>query len=165
MNSQFQVSSFKLLTKKIIVLIATGFGLGCSPVASGTAGTIPGILISIGLSSCGLIPQIMIAALLVLLAVPLCDVAEKHFGTKDDHRIVADEFLTFPICMIGLPPTAWMLSMAFLTNRLMDISKPPPARKIQAWPGGIGIVADDVISSLYSLVANHLIYLCVMYWL
>ena len=144
--------------KKLLVVFATGFGLGYSPLASGTIGTIPGVFISLWLASHGLVWQVGIAIFLALLAVPICDAAEKHFGVKDDRRIVADEFLTFPICMLGLPSEPWMLGIAFLTNRMFDILKPPPARKLQTLPGGIGITIDDAISSLYSLLANHLIY-------
>lgn len=150
--------------KKPLIVVATGFGLGCSPVASGTMGTIPGVLISLGLASCTLVGQIITVVLLTALAVQLCEVAEKHFGTKDDPRIVADEFLTFPICMLGLPPHLWVLSMAFLTNRAMDIIKPPPAKELQKLPGGIGITIDDVISSLYSLLINHAIYRLIVHW-
>ncbi|MFC1461871.1 phosphatidylglycerophosphatase A [Verrucomicrobiota bacterium] len=177
MNFQFQVPSLKFPSmksmdldrcrswKKPLIVLATGFGLGCSPVASGTAGTVPGVLISLGLASFTLTCQITAAILLILLAVWLCDVAEKHFGTKDDPRIVADEFLTFPICMLGLPSHAWVLCMAFLTHRVMDIIKPPPARTLQKLHGGIGITIDDTISSIYSLLINHVIYRLIVSWL
>jgi phosphatidylglycerophosphatase A len=104
--------------------------------------------------------QAVDSALLALLAVPLCDIAEKAFARKDDGRIVADEYLTFPICMIGLPFAAhpWLLALGFLTHRACDIVKPPPARQIQALPGGAGIVMDDIISSLYALALNHLVW-------
>jgi phosphatidylglycerophosphatase A len=155
--------------RKPVILLATGFGLGLAPVASGTAGTLPGILILLALAplwSGSVLWQIVVAAVLCLLAVPICDVAERHFGKKDDGRIVADEYLTFPVCMIGLPLVPWMLAVAFITCRVFDVLKPPPARQFQALPGGLGIVADDVMSNLYCLALNHLIYAGVVrYWL
>ena len=42
--------------------------------------------------------------------------------------------------------------------RAIDIIKPPPARNLQAIPGGRGIVIDDFIANLYSLGINWLIY-------
>ena len=144
--------------RKAAVWLATGGGLGYSPVASGTAGTLPGVLIVAAIWPLGLTAQIVSAIILAVLAVPLCDIAEAHFRTKDDGRIVADEFMTFPICMIGLPLTPWVLVMAFVSNRVFDILKPPPARGLQALPGGFGIVIDDVFATLYSLAANHLAY-------
>lgn len=146
--------------KKPLVFVACGFGLGLSPVASGTAGTLPGLALVLGLRAAGFDAppfDILAALLLAAAAVPLCDIAEKHFKRKDDGRIVADEFMTFPICMLGLPSEAWVFAAAFLTNRFFDILKPPPARRLQDCEGGLGIVADDAVSCLYSLAANHAI--------
>ena len=151
--------------KRTVIVLATGFGLGCFPVASGTAGTLLGPLIILALGPFWQGPvlwQVVLAIVLSLAAIPICDVAERHFGKKDDGRIVADEYLTFPICMIGLPPLPWMLAIAFFTNRVFDVLKPPPARQLQALPGGAGIVVDDVFSALYSLAVNHLIFWLVL---
>lgn len=157
--------------KRAVVVLATGFGLGLSPVASGTAGTLPGILILLALWPIWQGPilwQAVAAVVLCLVAIPVCDVAERHFGRKDDGRIVADEYLAFPLCMIGLPPAhwLWMLPVAFLTCRAFDVLKPPPARRLQSLPGGLGIVADDMVSNVYSLAANHIIFqVVVRFWL
>jgi phosphatidylglycerophosphatase A len=144
--------------RRLAVVLATGFGLGMSPVASGTVGTLPGILIVIAVWPHGLAWQLVAAILLPLLAIPICHRAEQVFGTKDDGRIVADEYLTFPITLIGLPLAPWVMAMAFITARIFDIVKPPPARRLQDLHGGLGIVIDDVFASLYSLALNHLIY-------
>ena len=147
--------------KRSILLLATGFGLGLSPMASGTAGALIGLLLSAVLThSASVAWQIVAAVVLSLIAIPICDFAEGHFRWKDDGRIVADEYLTFPICTIGLPPEAWILAIAFVTNRVCDIIKPPPARALQRLRGGTGVVIDDVLAALYSLAINHLIY----YW-
>ncbi len=158
-----------LLWRKPIILLATGFGLGLSPVASGTAGTLLGLPIMLGLAplwayagSGALLAQIIVALLLLLLAIPVCDVAEKHFGRKDDGRIVADEFMTFPIGLLGLPLGPWTLALAFLTNRVFDVLKPFPANRLQRLPGGLGIVVDDGVAALYSLLVNHVVYYLVL---
>jgi phosphatidylglycerophosphatase A len=49
-----------------------------------------------------------------------------------------------------------MIAIAFVTNRILDIVKPWPARQIQVLPGGWGITLDDVFSASYSLALNHL---------
>ena len=144
--------------RRLSVVLATGFGLGFSPFASGTVGTLPGVLIVAAVWSYGLAVQLVTALVLPLVAIPICQVAERVFGRKDDGRIVADEYLTFPITLIGLPLTPWVVAMAFASSRVFDIVKPPPARQLQALHGGLGIVIDDVIASLYSLAVNHLIF-------
>ncbi len=145
---------------KVALLLATGFGLGYSPIASGTVGSIPGVLLVWFLfGRTGVMTEIVLAAVLTLLAIPICDVAEKHFKTKDDGRVVADEYMTFPVSMIGLPVHPVMLTLAFVTNRVFDIIKPPPARGLQRLTGGLGITIDDVFAALYSLAANWLLYI------
>jgi len=155
--------------RKPIILLATGFGLGLSPVASGTAGTLLGLPIMLCLAplwmpagSGALMTQIFAAICLILLAIPICDVAEKHFGRKDDGRIVADEFMTFPIGLLGLPLSPWVIALAFFTNRVFDVLKPFPANRLQHLPGGLGVVVDDVVAALYSLLVNHGVYYMVL---
>ena len=146
--------------KKIIIALATGFGLGYSPVASGTAGTVLGVGIVVLLSPLSLTVQAVVAVALAVVAIPICSVAENHFKKKDDGRIVADEYLTFPLCVWALPwaEHLWLLGVAFVVNRIMDIVKPPPARQAQSMIGGLGIVLDDVLACLYALAANHAIW-------
>ncbi len=146
--------------RKSVILLATGFGCGLSPVASGTIGTLPGLLLMLVLQPIwqGTLVPITIAATLTLLAIPVCDLAEKHFGKKDDGRIVADEFLTFPIGLLGLPLEPWLVAVAFCANRFFDVWKPFPARSLQQLPGGWGIVMDDVFAALYSCALNHAIF-------
>ena len=144
--------------RRLTVALATGLGFGYSPVASGTAGALWGLVLAAGVAGLpGLPAQIAAAAVLTVLAVPLCGAAEAVFARRDDRRIVADEFLTFPLCMLGLPFTPAVCVVAFLTNRFFDIVKPPPANRLQEWPGGGGVVADDVVAALYSLAVNHLL--------
>jgi phosphatidylglycerophosphatase A len=147
-------------SRRLVLFVATGFGVGYSPIAPGTVGALWGVLIVRGLYPHMAVRwQIFLAAALVLLAIPVCDRGEKEIGIKDPHPVVADEYLTFPLCMIGLPAQQiWMLGAAFVTHRAMDIIKPWPARGLQALPGGLGIVVDDAVSSLYSLACNWLIF-------
>lgn len=148
--------------RPLAVLVATGFGLGYAPVASGTFGTLLGLPLAwlLGRYLPGPLLQLAAAFALAALAIPFCDIAERQFGHKDDGRIVADEYLTLPLVCVGLPVAAhpWLLGLAFLAHRLFDISKPWPARSIQALKGGLGIVADDVIAALYGLGLCHLVW-------
>lgn len=143
------------------VILATGFGLGLSPVASGTFGTLLGVPLAYVLFSwqSDWHVQIFIALALVVLSIPICDQAEKALGgKKDDGRIVADEYLTFPLVMVGLPLSPVMLLVGFLSHRVLDIVKPWPARGLQRLSGGLGITIDDFFSSLYALGVNWLLY-------
>jgi phosphatidylglycerophosphatase A len=149
--------------RTLVVFAATGGGLGLCPVASGTVGSLPGVLLVAALWPVlpGTLAQAAVALALAAVAVPLCDGAERAFGRKDDGRIVADEYLTFPLALVGLPVSldaAWFVAAAFVLARAMDVLKPWPANRLQSLRGGAGIVADDVVASLYALAANHLLH-------
>jgi phosphatidylglycerophosphatase A len=100
----------------------------------------------------------VVALVAALGAVPVCTSAEHMFGQRDDRRIVADEYLTFPIAVLGLPleqhPVGWLLG-AFVLVRLLDIVKPWPARPLERCPGGWGIVLDDVVAASYACALLH----------
>jgi phosphatidylglycerophosphatase A len=155
--------------KKIVAFIATGLGFGYSPIASGTVGSLWGILIVYAMADLSLPAYVAVCIGLTLLAIPVCDVAEKHYGKKDDGRIVADEFLTFPIGFIGLTPYLseywWLMPMAFCCNRFFDILKLPPASQFERIPGGAGITLDDAAAAFYSLIANWIMFAIITTWL
>ena len=144
------------------LVLATGFGSGYSPWASGTVGTLPGVALAWIIAPLSPLTQAAIVLAGIAAAIPICHRAEKIFQTKDDGRIVADEMVTFPLSLLGLsamvapnPFPLWFWGFAFVNHRILDILKPPPARQIQVLKGGWGIVADDVISSIYSLFINY----------
>lgn len=154
--------------RKLVLLVSSAFGLGYSPFASGTCGALLGIPLGLALTVLHdhLLWQIGIAAALTLLAIPICDAAEKIYGVKDDGRIVADEYMLLPICFIGHGPLwgnilaggdtavrTWLfIAVIFVISRIVDILKPAPARQIQAVPGGLGVVLDDLVASIYSWI-------------
>lgn len=149
------------LYQKLSVFVATGFGIGlAAPFAPGTFGTLPGVLLALWTVQQALPLQILTCIGMALLAIPICDVAERVLQKKDDGRICADEWMLFPICVIGLPlfQHLWLLPLCFVVARVCDIIKPPPARQLQSVHGGIGIVIDDFFASLYALAINHALY-------
>jgi len=147
------------VSKGFVLGLATGFGLGRSPVAPGTVGCLLGLpLVYLSRLWGGWGVECVVVVALCLIAIPICTQGERHFAAKDDRRIVADEYLTFPLCMLGLPLTPSWFVICFVTNRICDTIKPPPARQLQAVRGGWGVVVDDVVASLYSLAINHLLY-------
>ena len=150
------------------IAIANGFGLGMMPVASGTWGMLLGLPLAWGmhkLTGGAWLPFAALSLLLTVLAIPPCDRAEKWWGKKDDGRIVADEWMVFPVCMIGLTGSPWWVwTVAFLAGRFFDIVKFPPARGLQRLTGGLGIVIDDFFAMLYTLVFNHAVVFAVGRW-
>ncbi len=56
------------------------------------------------------------------------------------------------LSILLLPRTIPVLVTAFLVFRLFDIWKPFPARESQALTGGMGVMVDDLIAGLYTLI-------------
>ncbi|MBO5648094.1 MAG: phosphatidylglycerophosphatase A [Kiritimatiellae bacterium] len=149
--------------KKLVLFLATGCGLGLFvPFAPGTFGSLPGVALAWWMASWASSTQVIAALLLAVAAIPVCSVAEEMLGVKDDGRITADEWMLYPIAVLGLPLQSlpfWALAVFFAVVRLVDIVKPPPARQLQAFHGGFGIVIDDFFANLYSLAINWTIYI------
>jgi len=144
--------------KNIVKWIAIGFGFGLSPVMPGTVGTLWGIPLAWGVM---LLPtlwcQIGTCLILTLIAIPICSAAEKIIGGKDPGCIVADEYLTLPITIIGLT-SPWALLSGFIFHRIFDITKPPPIKQLENIQGGFGITIDDFFAALIALACNHLLF-------
>ena len=147
---------------KTILALASGFGLGFfSPFAPGTFGSLPGVALAYAVAALPLWLQLPAALGFTLLAVGVCDRAERLLGIKDDGRITADEWMLFPLATLGLPLGAipwWGMLAFFAVVRAIDIVKPWPCRQLQRIPGGRGIVIDDFVANLYALAVNWLIF-------
>ena len=152
--------------EKLSLFVATGFGLGLiAPVAPGTVGSLPGVALAYATTLLPLWLQIPVCTGFAVLAIPFCDVAERTLGVKDDGRITADEWMLYPLALIGIPLWDlpwWSMMLFFCVVRAIDIIKPWPARSLQAIPGGRGIVIDDFIANLYSLAINWIL-VCVLF--
>ncbi len=152
--------------KKLYIFIATGFGIGLfAPFAPGTFGSLPGVALAYATTLLPLWLQIPVCTGLTILAIPFCDVAEKALGIKDDGRITADEWMLFPLALIGIPLWHlpwWSMILFFGVVRAIDIIKPWPANRLQSISGGRGIVIDDFIANLYALAINWLIVLLLL---
>ena len=151
------------IMKKLFVFVGSGFGIGLvAPFAPGTFGSLPGVVLAYATTLLPLWLQIPVCTGLTILAVQVCDVAETALGIKDDGRITADEWMLYPIALVGIPLAAlpwWSMIVFFCVIRIIDIVKPWPARGLQSISGGRGIVIDDFIANLYSLVINWTIVL------
>ena len=130
--------------------VASGFGLGQSPFAPGTLGSLLGIPLAWWLLSRSLGQQGVVIAALLVVAVPVCHFASRQFAGLDHGSIVADEYLAFPLAVIGLQAVRHplVMALAFAVFRLFDSIKPPPIHLAEYVQGGFGIVLDDVIAAL-----------------
>jgi len=138
------------MTSSLVVLLATGFGLGWLPWMPGTFGALLGIPLAWWLLRQSMRWQLVCALALVAVAIPLCHAASAALGGGDASAIVADEFLAFPLAVIGIGRTrrALYVGIAFVLFRIVDIAKLPPVGLVESIGGGLGIALDDVVAAL-----------------
>ena len=143
-------------------LLASCFGLGWLPVAPGTWGSLPPVII-FALMSYFSVSAVLISIVMAVLAlagsvvcVKFAPAAVAATGETDPAEVVADEFagqsITFLfISLLSsfreiLSPTI----VGFLLFRLFDIIKPWPIRKLEKLSSGWGILVDDLLAGIYA---------------
>jgi len=71
---------------------------------------------------------------------------------KDSSRVVIDEVAGMAVALLYVPHNIKFLLAALFLFRLFDILKPFGIRKLESFPKGWGVMADDVAAGLYSLL-------------
>lgn len=140
--------------------LATCFGIGWSPIAPGTVASLAALpfgwmLVQLGWQS------ILVAALLTTgLGIWACGAYARKSRNHDPAECVLDEvagqwFTLIPIA-VDMRGQDWRpYVMGFIFFRLFDIWKPWPVSAVEKWPGGFGIMMDDVLAGL---IAAALLY-------
>jgi phosphatidylglycerophosphatase A len=146
------------MKNRLITLFATGLGIGYSPIASGTVGTLVAIPLFILLSQWGTVGVLAGLLFTAVLGIPAADHMEKALGTSDPGTIVIDEIAGYLLTMIVSPPDAVHIVAGFFLFRFFDIVKPPPVRQADRHlRGGAGVVADDLLAGVYSWICLRLL--------
>ena len=143
----------------VIKALATGFGFGFCPIASGTVGAVWGVGIYLLLMflEVSIATYVAVVVVLVAVSIPICTRAERLFGGKDPGKVVLDEIVSVPITLFLVPMTIPFIAIGFVLNRFFDIVKIPPAHQVQRLRGGWGVVMDDVIAGIQSNLVMHLV--------
>ena len=153
-NSDFKVPDS--VWTNPIHFIACGFGTGLLPIFPGTWGTLAAIPLYLILVKFSLWFYIFVTIILNFAGIWLCGIVNRDFGTDDHPAAVWDEIAAFLIVMIAVPPKWYYLVIGFLLFRLFDIWKPWPIRWIdQNVHGGLGVMLDDIVAALVSLLLLH----------
>ena len=72
---------------------------------------------------------------------------------EDPSRVVVDEMVGVWIPLLAAPAgNLWYALAAFALFRLFDIFKPLGIRKMEYLKGGVGVMMDDILAGIYSLI-------------
>jgi phosphatidylglycerophosphatase A len=123
------------------------------PYAPGTAGTLVAIPIFIALQDLPVPVYAGIMGAMLLAGMWICARASIALGVHDHSGIVWDEVVGYLFAMLAAPSGwSWILTGALLF-RAFDIIKPWPASLVdRRVGGGAGIMLDDIVAGLYSLL-------------
>ncbi|MCS6816239.1 MAG: phosphatidylglycerophosphatase A [Blastocatellia bacterium] len=150
--------------------VATGGGSGLAPIAPGTVGAFLGVLFFVGTlfverafeaKGVGWI----VVSIFLGVGVWASSRAGRRFERTDPPQIVIDEIVGqyLALAIVFGSGAAWprwsAIGVSFVCFRLFDIWKPYPIRRVERWPSGIGIMADDVLAGGYAGLATHAILL------
>jgi phosphatidylglycerophosphatase A len=85
----------------------------------------------------------------------------KLTGKKDPRIVVIDEVVGQLIVFMFVPAKLGWISIlfAFLAFRFFDIFKLYPANRLEEIPGGLGVMADDVMAGFYAAAFMSVFYL------
>ena len=136
---------------KITNFLISGFYVGYIKYAPGTIASFLALLIYYFIPSI-FIYQIMILLFLLIIAFYLCFLYSENSLIKDPSYIVIDEIVGMYIAVFMLPKSILLYIVAFLLFRFFDIYKPCIINKSQNLDFGIGIMVDDILSGIFSLI-------------
>lgn len=144
-------------------IISTIFGVGYFPLAPGTMGSLAALIVYWICPEINALQLAMIILGISALGIYTATITEREMKNKlgqergiDPGIVVIDEVIGMLIALLFVPKTALFLIAAFIFFRIFDITKPYPIRRMEKFPGGWGIVLDDVIAGIYANIAIQL---------
>jgi phosphatidylglycerophosphatase A len=140
-------------------VVGTWFGAGWLRPGPGTYGSVAAVLLWVAAahvwSGAGLAAGTAVAAVLAtLIGIPAATIVAREYGREDPGFVVVDEVAGQWIALIAIRPDWRHALLALLLFRLFDIWKPWPIRRLEALPGGTGIMLDDVAAGVLALVCG-----------
>ena len=133
---------------------ATLFGIGFISFAPGTFGSLFAVFIWYIFTDLFSIFYFIILFLLVLsVSFYFTDIYLDNYKKKDPSEVIVDEFLGQSIPLLFIVNfNIYEVLIAFVTFRFFDIYKIYPINKIEDLKGSYGVILDDIVAGIYSLI-------------
>ena len=138
----------------LIKAFVTVFGIGYIRIAPGTFGSLFAILVwytSIKFINIYLFYVIIIIAF--IFSFKAINIYLRNENKDDPSEVVVDEFIGQSLPLIFLLQfNVYEVLLAFSSFRLFDIFKIYPVNKVENIKGANGVIMDDVVAGIYSLI-------------
>ena len=100
--------------------------------------------------------QIVITFFIIAAGVITGNKVDTVWG-KDSSKVVIDEVAGMAISLLFVPNKIVYVLVALALFRFFDIVKPMGIKLLEKWPGGWGVMADDVLAGVYALIIIQLV--------
>ena len=132
----------------------TIFGIGFIPFAPGTLGSIFAIIIwYLSIITLNIYFFYFIFFLVTVLSFKLIETYLVNKKKDDPPEVIIDEFIGQSVPLIFLFQfNIYEVLLAFCTFRFFDIFKIYPVNKAEKIKGATGVIIDDIVAGIYSLV-------------
>lgn len=102
--------------------------------------------------------RLALVTVLFVLGIWICGKTALQLDHHDHPAIVFDEIVGYLASCLILPASAGWLILSFILFRFFDIVKPWPVRYLdQKVQGGFGIMLDDLVAALYTIICIFII--------
>lgn len=144
------------IPRRVLLLLGSLGPVGHLPASGTLAVALVGIPLYGLMSMCSPSVYVTIVLGFSLVSVFVHQVGDAILGEKDSRKLVLDELAGYMVAVAFLPFTWQIAVVSFLLERALDIIKIPPARQIEKnWPGGWGVVGDDLVAGAYTFAVLH----------
>jgi phosphatidylglycerophosphatase A len=103
------------------------------------------------------VAAVAITLLLAAIGIPAATSLARSQGKPDPSIVVIDEAAGQMLSLVAAPLQWKYLVVSFILFRGFDIFKPPPLRRLEKFPGGWGVMLDDLGAGLYALAVLQLL--------
>lgn len=83
---------------------------------------------------------------------------------KDSSKVVIDEVAGMLVTMLFIPANIYFLAGGLILFRFFDIVKPLYIRRMESFPGGAGVMLDDVLAGVYANVVLQIAVFCMKFF-
>ena len=130
------------------------FGIGYVRIAPGTFGSLFAILVwYISIIYLNIYFFYVILIIVFICSFKAINIYLKNENKDDPSEVVVDEFIGQSLPLIFLFQfNVYEVLLAFSSFRLFDIFKIYPVNKVENIKGASGVIMDDVVAGIYSLI-------------
>ena len=133
--------------------LATLGPIGHLRPAPGTSGSLVAVISGYVIAGFGTGWLLLASALVSVVGIIAADHYGQATGRKDPGEVIIDEVAGQWLALCAAPHDMVWFFAGFILFRFFDILKPGPVRWAEKWPGGVGVMADDIIAGMLTALS------------